>query len=839
MEDSNGSKKQGRQWKKRSLTRRPRKSQKNFHNTPHRYRMADENGTEAEMAVAEEEKQNQSTRSIRSNRTKRSWAFLLEEEEVADEVMEEVFTVEAAGVDRRGNNRFAVEQLRARRMAMYYYFTQVYGAPREESGLWDGKDGIAAAIRDHLLLPLSTDLRSIYTTFRTIQLYEEKNYKYLGDARPRKEWQHYLIPLDSYEASLIADLIEGDFGFTEATDLVNEYRTDCGVVTVGRSCVYQTSKRMNPTISKIKKRQQGSLDLNSGWCRASHRWATQLLIMFREDITVPEQFYKEGKLPQCYNLDDIPKVDIRCVDWWDETHKKQRVGKVKNGSKLEYRFPRSEGSLDLESGTIKDAGFSFHMKYEKEARFMLGMRLDVDGQTGEVRKDDGGKCLGTRLPLFEYTEKNIVSDADWNKIFREVMVEPKTYKGVTARKWICNPREEGVTYKGDPVTTLKGIGTKAEGWLKDHNINTVLDYYNYFYCRPARRKNFCKQTKTSVEVQLKAEAQAESAQVGPPASVDHRESRNPYFSRYGKNRWKGEVEKHPKLRKVVNVRELVKHIYNTGKNYYEHTIFKDTWRFYHDALSLMTSKANMDWMKSQGYLDRWILPLHDLTSDITHYRNPRPIGNHAGAMPWDSSCNKDLDDIVLRHVAATYRLPRDDPRKFSLATPKHVSSAYRRIYNNPPVQRDGEDLVPLGCGGPPPARLGQDIMKVPKYWRGVLEAKGLNTETNVKGQRGDEARGTAKRGGRRIKKEDERTKWYHPDARESLDEFLEESQETFEKQLEKTREKFGTMTKKDDPAQNPDAFESVEIQEDDIAEQDQEMNSDSDSESIEEEYFVL
>ena len=98
-------------------------------------------------------------------------------------------------------------------------------------------------------------------------------------------------------------------------------------------------------------------------------------------------------------------------------------------------------------------------------------------------------------------------------------------------------------------------------------------------------------------------------------------------------------------------------------------------------------------------------------------------GNHAGGMPWDMSCNKDHDDIVLRHVAVASRLPNTDPRKFSLATPTAVADAYKRIYNNPPVFRNGLQLLPSDEGGPPGYRLGHDIVEIPKYWkRGVCSA---------------------------------------------------------------------------------------------------------------------
>ena len=217
----------------------------------------------------------------------------------------------------------------------------------------------------------------------------------------------------------------------------------------------------------------------------------------------------------------------------------------------------------------------------------------------------------------------------------------------------------------------------------------------------------------------------------------------------------------------------------------------------------MTAAENQEWMEAMGYRKYWILPQFDLNTHFPYYKTPSPTGNHAESMPWDSTSNKDHDDIVMRHVAATYGLDKDDPRKFSLRTPKEVSSAYRRIYNNPPVLRDGEDIMPLGEGGPPPHRLGHDIMKVPKYWRRVFGNEGLNVQGNVKGHRGDELREARKdgrvkstHGGKRVKKtvDEALDEWLHPDAREAMDLFFKKEESKYAVVLQNLHEQHGEMT---------------------------------------------
>jgi hypothetical protein len=76
---------------------------------------------------------------------------------------------------------------------------------------------------------------------------------------------------------------------------------------------------------------------------------------------------------------------------------------------------------------------------------------------------------------------------------------------------------------------------------------------------------------------------------------------NPYYSLYGENSWKEEACKTPAMRKVVNIRDLVRHFIKVGEDKYRGTKWEDKWHFYHDALSLMTGGENMAWMEKMDY----------------------------------------------------------------------------------------------------------------------------------------------------------------------------------------------------------------------------------------------
>jgi hypothetical protein len=421
--------------------------------------------------------------------------------------------------DKIGRNMFNTVHLRARRMAIYYLYKYVHNSPEES--LWKGRNGIAVQIRNQLLMPRTSELRNLCNTMRVIKAYEANGVEYYGEAEPRKEWGHYLIPPNSYQCQLIADLLEGEFGFSECTHFVNLYREEQEDLThVGRSTVYLAASRLKPTVTKIKKRQQGSLDLKSDWCRASYLWAAQMLLMFRIAIVLPELWIVAG-VPRNLDVNFVQKIDIESTQFWDETHKRQRIGKLKNGTNVQYRFLRNEeGKLDLNHGQLSKRGTELKMKYEKEARFSTGMCLRLD-TAGNVVMDEDGRPLGDRLELFEYSEQKIVSQSDYMAMLKLVIKEAKDFK--PNKPWLDDGRAEGAFYTTDLVGSLKGLNAAAIKWLKKENVITVKDYFDFFNRRVDRRNNFVKAVKgISKEKQLKAEAVAEEAIDGPPVCVDHR-----------------------------------------------------------------------------------------------------------------------------------------------------------------------------------------------------------------------------------------------------------------------------------------------------------------------------
>ena len=73
----------------------------------------------------------------------------------------------------------------------------------------------------------------------------------------------------------------------------------------------------------------------------------------------------------------------------------------------------------------------------------------------------------------------------------------------------------------------------------------------------------------------------------------------------------------------------------------------------HDALVLMTAKEKINWMRKNGYLHRWLLPLNVL-QDGTPYAG-HPVGNSPELMHLDNSLNCDiLHSLRMHSVLSCY-----------------------------------------------------------------------------------------------------------------------------------------------------------------------------------------
>lgn len=139
-------------------------------------------------------------------------------------------------------------------------------------------------------------------------------------------------------------------------------------------------------------------------------------------------------------------------------------------------------------------------------------------------------------------------------------------------------------------------------------------------------------------------------------------------------------------------------------------------------------------------------------------------------MPWDASLNKDVDDAVNRHIAATFHLPQDHDLKFSRATARKQTEAYLRVSN----------------GIPTSDRIIQDCDRTLESLETVRLKRG-RWSSNAGLARGSGHRAVARtggHGGRRVKKaEPGQDEYYYPGVREVRQEAVDASVERARKKV--------------------------------------------------------
>ena len=107
---------------------------------------------------------------------------------------------------------------------------------------------------------------------------------------------------------------------------------------VGVSAVANCIGRLQPLITPVFHVPQGSVDEESRWAKARHRFASQLLIRLGEWNPDLAELKKDGlvdedatEIPRCYDKSVLPPLKLEAIAFWDETHREIRVGYVTQG----------------------------------------------------------------------------------------------------------------------------------------------------------------------------------------------------------------------------------------------------------------------------------------------------------------------------------------------------------------------------------------------------------------------------------------------------------------------------------------------------------------------------
>ena len=120
---------------------------------------------------------------------------------------------------------------------------------------------------------------------------------------------------------------------------------------------------------------------------------------------------------------------------------------------------------------------------------------------------------------------------------------------------------------------------------------------------------------------------------------------------------------------------LIRFVMNEAKKTMKGSVHEDDFYIVHGALVLMIEKEKIKWMKQNGYLPKWLIPLNGM-----QYGTPyagRPVGNIPKLMPLDNSLNRDILHYLCMHsVSICYILYGEETDKgernmcFSYSTPR-------------------------------------------------------------------------------------------------------------------------------------------------------------------------
>ena len=119
---------------------------------------------------------------------------------------------------------------------------------------------------------------------------------------------------------------------------------------------------------------------------------------------------------------------------------------------------------------------------------------------------------------------------------------------------------------------------------------------------------------------------------------------NPYEARYGEN-WLLKSKKVQLMQPYMCITDLINHMVSATTKVMKGTKYEGKGLFFHDALSLITAKETVRWMKKNDVYKYWIIPelgCNDIVGTNKNCYAKRPVGNSPELMCLDMSLNKDV-----------------------------------------------------------------------------------------------------------------------------------------------------------------------------------------------------
>ena len=421
----------------------------------------------------------------------------------------------------------------------------------------------------------------------------------------------------------------------------------------------------------------------------------------------------------------------------------------------QYRFARGPNGQLQPDGTLQTRQTWLKTKFGKEIRLLLGCAM--------VRNADGG-IVGKRCRMFSYTNCWVVHISKFQEEHVPTQIRRVKRHG-KAKRWVTGARPAksdpaAVLYQADNISRINGISKSKCEMLMAAGFDKVSDLLL------PRAQTLCSIKGIGPKSLAKWVSIARSAKPGEfvECVVDHRKCEHPYKSRFPDS-WEKELALDLRKNGVVCITELIEHMINETREIMVGTPHEHDWMFYHDALTQLTDKRTKDWMVSQGYMRRWLLPIHPCNAGTVYAG--RPVGNTPEVMPWDCCLNQDVHVAVDNHSSYFKAIGKDHPlypKRFSKATPSIMEKSYSRI------------LDPVHGVCPSSKRIIQDIERC---WGSHID---IICEHRGKAVDGIGSRnghryipGLSQKGGVREKKESVELESVHPDAAEACEVYLQRS----------------------------------------------------------------
>ena len=628
---------------------------------------------------------------------------------------------------------------RARRMTIYGFWRDTLNCPSPKS--WKGQDDTICVIMNTLGMPKGS-YGTVHKVLQDAWDCHVHDVEYVGNSRQVGCDPHRqpVIKPGSVEEQIVADAVEDHVGYTGAMELVNSHikAVDMTSPHVGRSSIKTVVDRLRPRVLPISRAsQQCNLTADDPLGKARYEQLQQHRLRLGR-VRLQDLCAEDQRRPAFLNLESHSYCVEQCA-FWDEIHPVCRIGGRAPGpqSKIQRQFLRDINTQKLVplygiNGDYSEPTKWAKVKYDKEIRLSLGCCLG---------KDEQGNLIGKRLPVFDYTNKWVVTITQFEEECIPRQIHKIREKG-PKRGWVEGERtvDDGIFDK-DPVSIISGIGKSKVAVLARMGVKTVEQLARLRRSRINKLIQTRGVTREKVSTWIEC---AQSASMGAwvNKTIDHRKAANPYRSRYG-DVWRQHIRVDIARSGSVCITDLILHMHNATRDAFKDTEFEDKFFWYHDALTQLTCKRTRQWLVEEDLLKHWLLPVGPCNEGTVYYG--RPVGNSPEIMPWDCSLNADVHSCVEFYSSVCKWIPKDHPlyaQRFSKASPKVMLHSYMRV------------LDPVTGVCPSSERIVQDITRCWGEHLDMICAEGGGAVKEIGNRIGRrKLKGVKKRGGKRVKKE--------------------------------------------------------------------------------------